>query len=116
MAMGAVMLSIFLTMDDDRVNSFARDLGAFELSFMILPFGICMAYRFLLLPRIKNMLVLSALYVIGVALAEHIIFYGLFLIKEYKMIFDILCAVAMLAYLPHWVKPKAAGSAPVIQE
>lgn len=106
MTMGAVMLSIFLTMDDARINAYDRDLGAFELSLMIIPFGICMAYRFLLLPKIKNLLVFSALYVIGVFIAQHILLYGMFSIKEYKMVFDILCGIAMLAYLPCWVKPQ----------
>jgi len=118
--MGCFMFALYLTKKDDITNSFDRDLGVFELSFLIIPFVFCMAYRFLLIPRIKNVFILFPVYIIGLFMSELIIFFGIFLITEYLNIFYILCGTAMFTYMPCWIQinksNKACQSNPLVAQ
>ena len=104
--MSCVIFNIFLVSDDTSVNSFSRSIGGFEIGFIVLPFLFCMAYRFLLIPRVSNIFILMPMYFVGLFLAEHIVFYGIFLIKEYLIVFNILCGMATLSYMPCFIKMK----------
>lgn len=106
--MGCFIFSVFLPSAHESVNSYARPIGLLEASFLIVPFGLCMALRFGLLSRLRNPWVQMVFWGIGVFFSQQIMLYGIFLIREYQIVFYGLCAVAMLAYLPHWVRPNRA--------
>ena len=104
LVMGCFFFDTYLSKKDEITNSFSRDLGVLELSLLIAPFAICMAYRFLLLPKIKNVFVLFPFYVIGLFLSQLIMFFGIFMVSEYLNIFYTLCGIAMLTYMPFLIK------------
>lgn len=70
-----------------------------------MPFGIAMAIRFALLPRLRNPWLQLPPFFLGVILSELIMLLGIFLVREYQIVFYLFCAVAMLAYTPHWIRP-----------
>jgi len=111
LVMGCFLFATYLTQKDDVTNSFSRDLGVFELGILMIPFGICMVYRFLLIPKIKNVIAIFPVYVIGLFMSELIIFFGIFLIREYLNLFYILCGTAMFIYMPCWIKINQSNKA-----
>jgi hypothetical protein len=109
--MGCIMFSIFLPANNETTNSFSRPLGVFELGMMIAPVGSWMAWRFGLLPRIRNPWIQMVLFGIGVFFSQQIMLYGIFLVPEYQVVFYGLCAASMLAYLPLWIHPNRSNKA-----
>jgi len=104
-----VMFSVFLTSANGQVNSFARPFDTFSAGMLIGPFALWMALRFALIPRLRNPWVQLILYAIGAFFSSQIMVYGIFLVPEYQIVFFALCGIAMLCYIPHWVRPKGTG-------
>ncbi|MBK1884182.1 hypothetical protein JIN85_17315 [Luteolibacter pohnpeiensis] len=107
LAWGCLPIHVFLATNDAKTNSLSGSSDVFGLGMMIIPFCVWMAWRFLLLPKIANPWLQMVLFGIGVFFSQQIIFYGIFLMPTYRIVFYGICAVAMLAYLPFWVKPKS---------
>jgi len=108
LCMTGVLFSIYLAGNSDAVNRFERALGPFELGFMIGPFAIWMLWRFMLLPRVRNPWIQMILYGIGAFFSQQIMLYGIFLVEEYQAIFYALSVLAMIAYIPYWIRPNNA--------
>ena len=111
LCMTSVLFSLYLAGESDAVNSFARPISFFELGLMIGPFAIWMSWRFMLLPRVCNPWVQMVLYGVGAFFSQQIMLYGIFLVEDYQAIFYALSTVAMIAYIPHWIRPKTPNKA-----
>src|SRR5258706_11722096 len=93
----------FLTAGVSKLNPFNRPFDLFAAGMLLTPLLICGGLRFCL-TRIRNRWLALLSFFVGVFFAWQAGLYGIFLLPEFCMIFQILSAVLCLAYLPVFVR------------
>ncbi|MDB6026793.1 MAG: hypothetical protein JWM68_3016 [Verrucomicrobiales bacterium] len=99
----AVLMAHYLTKGGPRINSFSRPFDLFATGMFLIPVLMCGGLRFWL-SRIRNPWVALLPFFGGVFFAWQAGLYGIFLLPEFCMVFQILSAVLFLAYLPVFVQ------------
>jgi len=110
---GCFFFAFFLTQSKKPAELTPTGSPGIAILSTLAVFGLAVALRFGFIPRIRNPWVQLLPYVVGAILSQQILLFGIFMLREYLVIFSALCAVAMLCYLPIGIKPKPIGAAPV---
>jgi len=100
----SALMAVYLTIGHVRNNSFAGPINIFTVGMFFIPIIICGALRFWV-SRIRNTWLGLAPYILGVVFAQQAELYGIYLLPEFLIVFQILSAVLFLIYLPLFVKP-----------
>ena len=84
----------------DRVDTHARPVDLFVLGLFAVPLLMCTVIRWLVIPKLNNPMAILTPFIAGVALAESMTFYGIFLVPEFSSIFFYASVFAMAQFVP----------------
>jgi len=101
-ALLAVLMALYLTRGP-KLNTFSGRFDVFAAGMFLIPALVCGGFRFWL-SRIRNSWLALLPFCGGLFFAWQAEIYGIFLLPEFYMIFQILSAVLFLLYLPVFVK------------
>ena len=99
----AALMAHFLTAGMSKLNTFNRPFDLFATGIFLIPLLICGGLRFWL-TRIRNRWLVLLSFFVGVFFAWQAGLYGIFLLPEFCIVFQILSAVLFLTYLPVFVR------------
>lgn len=99
----AVLMANFLTRDIPMLNSFSRPFDVFATGMFLIPTFICGGLRFWL-SRIRNPWLALLPFLGGVFFAWQAGLYGIFLLPEFCIMFQILSVILFLVYAPLFVR------------
>ena len=102
-ALTSVLMAIYLTRGLPKLNSFGRPFDVFAIGIFLFPLLLCGGLR-LWVSCIRNPWLALLPYLIGVFFAWQAGCYGIFLLPEFLILFQILSASLFLAYLPIFVR------------
>src|SRR4051794_36959464 len=100
----AIMMAVYLTRDISPLNSFSKPFGTFAIGMFLIPIFICGALRFWL-SRIRNPWLALFPFATGLIFAWQAGVYGIFLLPEFFIVFQILSGILFVIYLPPLVTP-----------
>jgi len=106
-ALLAVLMGRFLTKGVPKLNSFSRPFEVYGTGMFLIPILICVGLRFWL-SYIRNPLLALLPFLIGVFFAWQAGLYGIFLLPDFCIVFQILSAILFLMYLPFFVRLRQA--------
>jgi len=92
-----ILYQIFLTGDTGESRSL---FGVFPLSMLLVPAGVCAIIRWLLIPRWRNPLIVLVLAIAGIAVADSISLYGIFLFSNHRLVFLIVAVLSLVQFVP----------------
>jgi len=102
-ALQAFFLAHFLIGHTSRLNSFSKPFGVFAISMFLIPLLVGAGLRFWL-TRIGNSWLALLPFFGGLFFALQAEFFGIFLFPEFCVVFQILCGVLFLVYVPVFVR------------
>lgn len=102
-ALLSVLMAHYLTANLPTLNTFSRPFEVFAAGMFLIPVIICVGLR-LWLSRIRNRWLALFPFLIGVFFAWQAGLYGIFLLPEFCIVFQILSAILFVAYLPLFVR------------
>ena len=102
-ALLAVLMAHFSTAGIPKLNSFARPFESFAAGMFLIPVMFCGSLRFWLF-RVRNPWLALLPFLLGVFFAWQAGLYGVFLLPEFCIAFQILSVVLFLIYLPVFVR------------
>jgi hypothetical protein len=103
MGLLSLLMAHFLVPGAQRLNSLQPRNMIFAIGMLVIPIVICGGFR-LWLSHCKNPWLALIPYFLGVFFAQQAGLYGIFLVPEFWLIFQILSAWLLLLYLPLFVK------------
>jgi hypothetical protein len=104
----AFLFSVFFYMSFlASADAEEAQMDAFLVVMLFVPFFLSIFIRWMLLPKANTEQQLIVLFVVGMAIAESIIFFGLFLFPFFKTIFLIFTVVGILQYCPLFIKSRS---------
>lgn len=101
---GCFFFAHFLTRSGDTAGATGSGPVWLAILALVLPFSASMVLRFLVIPKIRNPWIALFPYIVGVIISQQILFFGLFMFKGYEIAFFALCFIAMVLYIPYWVR------------
>jgi hypothetical protein len=104
-----LLMAYFLTKGAPKINTFARPFDVLAAGMFVIPVLICGGLRFWL-SRIRNPWLALLPFLIGIFFAWQAGLYGIFLFPEFFIVFQTLGGILLFAYLPLFVKFRAAAT------
>jgi hypothetical protein len=102
-ALWAILMAHFLTQGIRNLNAFSRPFETFAIGMFVIPLLVCGGMRFWL-ARLRNPWLALVPYLIGLLFAWQAGLYGIFLLPDFCIVYQILSAILMLAYFPLFVR------------
>ena len=99
----SVLMAHYLTKGIPKLNTFSRPFEIYAAGMFLLPILICGGFRFWL-SRIGNPWLALVPFLIGTFFAWNAGLYGVFLLPEFCIVFQILSGILFVAYLPPFVR------------
>lgn len=101
----SVLMAYFLTAKSPKLNSFAGRTDLFTFGVAAIPILLCGGLRFWI-SRIRNPWLALLPYFGGILFAQQAGLYGIFLVPEFCILFQILSAVLFALFLPPLVRTR----------
>lgn len=92
-----------------NVDTGARPVDAFLLALFLVPVVVACAMRWLVLPRLDNPWLKLFPFLVGMAFAESLVFYGIFLVPEFQSWFFYTGVLMAVQFLPWYPEGKRAS-------
>lgn len=109
---GVISYQVFLGNEHRTLATFAFPDDSFALGALLLPLIISVGIRWFLIPFLRHPLLVLIPFILGIAIAESLSFYGLFLFAgQYNSIFFYASLLAVLQFCPYFIGGKHAPSA-----
>lgn len=102
--MGAMPFYKFFLGGGGRVDSFDRPVDFFVGVMFVVPLAIATGIRWILIPRSRDWRAILVPFVIGIALAESLVFYGKFLFPEFESVFFYAGVAGVGQFMPFFVR------------
>lgn len=102
--MAAMPFYKFLLGGGKQVDSFDRPVDLFVVGMFVVPLAISVAIRWLLIPRLQSWRLILAPFIVGIALAESLVFYGKFLFPEFESVFFYAGLAGVGQFIPFFAR------------
>ena len=103
LALVAILESHYLTVNNPKINTFAKPFGLFAAVMFLIPALICGSLRFWI-SRIRNPWLALLPFFIGLFFAWQAEMFGIFLFPAYYIVFQILSGILFAAFFPLFVR------------
>lgn len=105
-----ISYQVFLGNEDRPLATFAFPHDSFALGALLLPLILSSGIRWFLIPLLPHSLLVLLPFILGIAIAESLSFYGLFLFPgQYNSIFFYASLLAVLQFCPYFIRKKPAS-------
>jgi hypothetical protein len=108
-ALLATLMAHYLTKDISTLNSFSKPFGVYGAGMCVIPVLICGSLR-LWLSRIRNPWLALLPFLIGVFFSWQAGLYGVYLLPEFYIVYQVLSVILFAVYLPLFVRLRPAPS------
>jgi hypothetical protein len=98
-----LLMAVYIAPHVPKLNSFARPFDIFPAGMFLIPILICGGLRFWL-SRIRNPWLALLPYLVGAFFALQAEPFGMYLVPEYCVLFQVLGAALLLAYWPGFIR------------
>jgi hypothetical protein len=83
----------------------------FLISMLLVPFGVSIGIRWFLLPKAKTYQGMLPFFIIGMAVAESLVFYGIFLFPYHQNLFISFAVIGMIQFFPFFLAARSPKTA-----
>jgi len=102
----AILSAQYLTGDKSSLNAFSRPFDVYATGMFLFPVFICSGLRFWL-SRIRNPALALLPFFLGMFFAWLTGFFGIFLLPDFCIVYQLLSAALLMVYLPLFIRPGA---------
>lgn len=102
LATGSAILAHYLTAGITKLNTFDRPFDAVAITLVVFPVVVCGVLRFWL-TRVQNPWFALVPFLIGMFFAQQAGFYGLFVMPEYCIVFQVLSGILIFLFVPFFI-------------
>jgi hypothetical protein len=110
--MSALPFYKFFLGGGDRVDKMNRTIDLFVFGLFVVPIVISVAIRWVVIPKLPNIRLIFTVFIVGMSIAESLVFYGKFLVPEYESVFFYAGVLAMAQFIPIYGREKPNVDSP----